>query len=325
MPSYEELLFHLDLTSICISTVWRWMILLGYKYSENMKCYYTDGHERPDVVEDRNNRFLIEYFRLEKCAHRWVQLEESKAMQYEKDGCEFPLNCYHSYVTTEDVNMREYHVDTHEVLLQHVRDDTAQFGGNLSVRINGRRPVLLVGQDESTFHQYTFSKKSWKGPNGSSFLSPKSEGDIYMVSGYQSREFGLGLRNKLTPTMMAFINLNRKNTTYLSREDALLLHSDDSKKDIVDDPSLRYFHAGINNEGYWNSAHAKIQLEDVTDCIRQLYPGLDIAYLYDQSSGHTKIRADGLSVNQMNVAPGGAVPLMRSTIIPDIGPYPTTF
>ena len=50
-----------------------------------------------------------------------------------------------------------------------------------------------------------------------------------------------------------------------------------------------------------------------------------MAYLYDQSAGHTKIRSDGLSVNQMNVSPGGAVPLMRSTIIPDIGPYQTTF
>ena len=50
MPSYEELLFNLDLTSICISTLWRWMILLGYKYNENRTYNYTDGHERPDVV-----------------------------------------------------------------------------------------------------------------------------------------------------------------------------------------------------------------------------------------------------------------------------------
>ena len=50
-----------------------------------------------------------------------------------------------------------------------------------------------------------------------------------------------------------------------------------------------------------------------------------MAHLYDQSAGHTKIRSDGLSINQMNVAPGGAVPLMRSTIIPEIGQYETTF
>ena len=68
--------------------------LLGYKYDETKKCYYTDGHERPDVVADRNNRFLVEYFRLEKCAHRWVQLEEQQAVQLELENKKIPLNCY---------------------------------------------------------------------------------------------------------------------------------------------------------------------------------------------------------------------------------------
>jgi len=203
--------------------------------------------------------------------------------------------------------MREYHVDTSEELTNYISESTIKFGETLSVRINGRRPVLIIGQDESTFHQYTFSKKSWKGPNGSSFLSPKSDGEIYMVSGYQSREFGLGLGKKLTPTIMATINDKRRKTKYVSSESAILLNGTDLKKDIVDDPSLRYFHAGVNNEGYWNSHHAKIQLEDVTDCVQILYPDFDVAHLYDQSVGHTKIRSDGLSVNLMNIAPGGGL------------------
>ena len=153
------------------------------------------------------------------------------------------------------------------VLFDFVSDNTSHFGGNLSVRLNGRRPVLLVGQDESTFHQYTFSKKSWKGPNGSNFLMPKSEGDIYMVSGYQSREFGLGLGSKLTPSITAQINIARSNTKYISTEDAILIHGSDMKIDLNDDPTLRFFHAGIYNEGYWNASHAKVQLEDVTDCL----------------------------------------------------------
>jgi hypothetical protein len=36
---------------------------MGYKYDENRRCYYTDGHEREDVVKDRNKRFLVEYFK----------------------------------------------------------------------------------------------------------------------------------------------------------------------------------------------------------------------------------------------------------------------
>ena len=66
-----------------------------------------------------------------------------------------------------------------------------------------------------------------------------------------------------------------------------------------------------------------MQLEDVTDHIKVLYPGFDIAYLYDQSSGHTKLRPDELSANNMNVAPECTVPSMRVTRLTGLGTYPT--
>ena len=91
--------------------------------------------------------------------------------------------------------MREYHVDTHKDLINFVHSKC--YGGDLSVRIGVNRPVLLVGQDETTFHQLSFSKKQWKCPKGKCFLLPKTEGEIYMVSGFQAREFGLGLGNIL--------------------------------------------------------------------------------------------------------------------------------
>lgn len=61
----------------------------------------------------------------------------------------------------------------------------------------------------------------------------------------------------------------------------------------------------------------------MTICLIVAYPGFDIANLYEQSLGHTKIRFDGLLVNNMNVAPGGAVPSMKSTIVPKLGNYST--
>ena len=61
------------------------------------------------------------------------------------------------------------------------------------------------------------------------------------------------------------------------------------------------------------------------DCLEVLYPYFGIAHLYDQFAGHTKIRLYGLSVNMMNVAPGGTVPKMRSTIIPELGNYATDY
>jgi hypothetical protein len=69
----------LDLKRVSPNTAWRWLQWMGYKYDKNRRCYYTDGHEREDVVKDRNKRFLVEYFKLERRAHRWVQLTEEKA------------------------------------------------------------------------------------------------------------------------------------------------------------------------------------------------------------------------------------------------------
>ena len=56
---------------------------LGYVYDENKRCYYTDGYERADVVKDRDEQYLDSYFTIELCTHRWVQIPESKAIEFE--------------------------------------------------------------------------------------------------------------------------------------------------------------------------------------------------------------------------------------------------
>jgi hypothetical protein len=182
----------LDLKWVCPNTAWRWTKLMGYKHDKNRRCYYTDGHEREDAVKDCNKRFLFEYFKLERRAHRLVQLTEEKANELEETLSRPPLqkNVSYNYITADDVQMREYHLDTHKAFGDFVSANNKQYGGDLSVklRIAGERPVLLVGQDESTFHQYIFSKKQWRGPNGKAFLMPKSEGEMYMASGFMKED-----------------------------------------------------------------------------------------------------------------------------------------
>ena len=181
LPSYNEPLQMLDLKRVSPNTAWPWLQWMGYKYDENCHCYYTDGHEREDVVKDCNKRFLVEYFKLERRAHRWVQLTEEKANELEETLTKPTLqnNVSYNYTTPDGVRMREYHVDTHKAFCDFVSANNTQYGGDLSVRLRvGEHPVLLVSQDESTFHQFIFSKKQWKGPNGKAFLMPKSEGEI---------------------------------------------------------------------------------------------------------------------------------------------------
>ena len=85
------------------------------------------------------------------------------------------------------------------------------------------RPLMLIGQDESTYHQYVFSNKHWKGPTGLNFILPKSSGDILMISGFQSREFGLGFGDLLSPMILSKINEKRKGCKYISVDDAKLI------------------------------------------------------------------------------------------------------
>ena len=52
---------------------------------------------------------------------------------------------------------------------------------------------MIIGQDESVFKQYLFSKKCWVGPGGVTQLLPKSDRYSRMISGFISQDFGVGL------------------------------------------------------------------------------------------------------------------------------------
>ena len=105
----------------------------------------------------------------------------------------------------------------------------------------------------------------------------------------------------------------------------MIIHGSEFKKDIDDDPLLRYFRADINRNGYWNSLHVKLQLDDVVDFLVIIFPTFDYMFLFDQRSGHTKLREDGLVTRHMNVSYGSVASYMHDTTIKEPGPYPTNF
>ena len=115
---------------------------------------YIDGHQRSDVLYDREERSLPKYFKYELRTYRWVQLKEEKAIELE-NSVQLP-KAFYAY-EREGEAMREYHVDTHKDLINFVHSKC--YSGDLSVRIGINRPVLLVGQDETTFHQLSFSNQ----------------------------------------------------------------------------------------------------------------------------------------------------------------------
>jgi hypothetical protein len=58
------------------STVHYWMKRCGAKYTRYKNSYYTDGHEKPDTIADRNNRYLPAQLDLLNYKRVWVWKRE---------------------------------------------------------------------------------------------------------------------------------------------------------------------------------------------------------------------------------------------------------
>ena len=52
----------------------------------------------------------------------------------------------------------------------------------------GSRPLIIFGQDESIFNQFSHSGRQWLGPLGQRSIMPKSAGMGVMLSAFQSRD-----------------------------------------------------------------------------------------------------------------------------------------
>jgi hypothetical protein len=88
---------------------------------------------------------------------------------------------------------------------------------------------------------------------------------------------------------------------------------------MKDDSFVKMFGIGSNEDGWWNSFQMCIQLENVIDCLKVMYPDDELWFLFDYSSCHDKTRDDGLSTTSMTLKFGGAQLFLWNTMITDEG------
>ena len=135
-----------------------------------------------------------------------------------------------------------------------------------------------------------------------------------MISAFQSREFGLGM--KLTDKELEKVNEFRKGKKYVDEDSAQKRLGSPLKKDLTSrNPFVVEFEYGASKEGYWNYELMVLQLEDCVDVVKVLYPQIEFLFLFDHSCGHDKQREDGLNVNSMSESYGGKQRKMRNTKI----------
>jgi hypothetical protein len=166
-PSFTmaKLLEENQLTKLSMTSVFRWMGRLGFKYETHRKTYYVDGHEKPKTKKYRKT-MVSEYLKNELRMHRWIQLPLVELTALEAE-LEIKINTGHQYLDREtNLEMVELHVDSRPSFHDKM-NATTKFGGNLSIRMPpNNKPLICFGQDEYIFKQNLFTGKAWTLPDG---------------------------------------------------------------------------------------------------------------------------------------------------------------
>ncbi|KAJ6613315.1 hypothetical protein B0H10DRAFT_2222353 [Mycena sp. CBHHK59/15] len=135
---------------IKLCTAQRWMHKMGYRWRKEPRGMYSDGHEREDVVNYRQNIFLPRWRELEARSRWW---EDS--------------------------------TQTDEII-----DFQAQMGVYMSRPGLDARVVVIWRHDESTFYANDRRELRWVHNTEKAAIKPKGEGASQMVGDFVSDVYG---------------------------------------------------------------------------------------------------------------------------------------
>jgi len=321
-------------SDICKSTAYLWMLRLGFTYCCLKKHFYTDNHERSSTVKAR--LLYIERQRVRVVKEPvWMQMTieaaQSSLIYRHLLDIRDPILVYKYCAadplnkTPEVVDSVEFHVDLDDLFFQGVypgecEADYKRYNGLRSVRYPVGRLVIHIGQDESIYKANSFSSRVWQSKYGQP-LRPKGPGTGVMVSACVSRV--TGFNPILTSDQLAGINAQREGKSYADAAAAKEVRGTHLKAPLLTSPLLVKLKHGSTREGWWNYSHQIVQMEDVCDVLKYVYPECDICFEVDNSSGHGKAKVDGLNVAKMSSSWGGKQPKLRDSIITEncLGPY----
>ena len=109
----------------------------------------------------------------------------SEASALENEG-KIPVGSGYQYIDPVSCDeMVKYHVNAYAHFQERMKQE--KFGGRLSVhKPSNSKALISFGHDECIFKQFTFSAKSWHGPNGEIVVILKDDGLGIMISAFHS-------------------------------------------------------------------------------------------------------------------------------------------
>ncbi len=117
--------------------------------------------------------------------------------QWAEDGMfvdkNVPSKSVYEYLSLTGVKMTEVHA-------LHFKDDVttkkklkiAMLNHGLFFHSSVQAALVVFGQDEAIFKQYTLMLKIWLGRGGNQPLRPKDDGLVLIISAFKYRDFGFG-------------------------------------------------------------------------------------------------------------------------------------
>ena len=306
--------------TISRTTVYSWIRMLEFNYSLRKKQYFVDRHE-----DHKTHRTIYIQKRLDDEIHQpvWVQISASQFRDLKNDGTLSSSIKEYTYQNEDGKDMVEFHIDCDKGDAILRRLENSLYGGYFSVRRpQNNSKVILFGHDEAIMKQNQFTPRAWVMGDGTAILTPKTEGAGVMYSLLVSRATGAGFGAFWNDEIKQKTNLKRSGQHYFDREAAIAVHGKSLKDPLLTDPANRKFSYGGAN-GWWTGNHLLVQVEDFLDVFFEAFENITPLLLFDNSTGHSKGRMNGLNVNNMNKNYGGKQQKLHPSVITAncLGPY----
>ena len=146
--------------SISIATARRWMVKLNYLWTDTPSGQYVDGHERPDVVEYRQNVFLPFWLTKEHRLRVWTK-----------------------------ENMQELATASDRSTDTSSTPNNKNMSGPGTAANHSRKTVAWV-HDETVFYANDRRERRWVSNTETAVPKPKGEGASLMVADFVSADYG---------------------------------------------------------------------------------------------------------------------------------------